>query len=140
MAHPGGQRDLLPYRPVPLAELAAAASDSPAVILYLLAMKFNYDVKQGGFAQLLYSLKGEFLADVEDMLIAAHAAVAHDHYVRAVTICLENKAEYFRFLSSDYKEANAVKHALQLLSVEYLQRRIDFSDEAAEYLETLPKA
>src|SRR4051794_37668003 len=110
--------------------LQASASGSPAALPYLLAVKFNYDVKQGGFAQLLYNLRGEFLADVEDMLIAANAAVAHDYYVRAVTVCLESKADYFRFLASDYAEANAVKHALQLLSVEYLQRRIDFAQEA----------
>jgi len=140
MADPEGRRGSLPYRPVPLAELEGAASESPAALPYLLAVKFNYDVKQGGFAQLLYNLRGEFLADVEEMLIAANAAVAHDHYVRAVTVCLENKADYFRFLSSDYTEANPVKHALQFLSVEYLQRRVDFADEAAGYLATLPKA
>lgn len=134
------RRDLLPYRPVFLTELEGAASRSSAAFSYLLAAKFNYDVKQGGFAQLLYNMRGEFLADIEDMLIAANAAVAHDYYVHAVTTCLENKAEYFRFLASDYAEANAVKQALQLLSVEYLQRRVDFADESAVYLATLPKA
>jgi hypothetical protein len=129
-------RGILPYRPVPLAELQGAVSESAAVLAHLRAVKFNYDVNQGGFAQLLYNLRGEFLADVEEMLIAANAAVAHDHYVRAVTVCLENKADYFRFLKSDYAEA---KHALQLLSVEYLQRRVDFVEEAAVYLATLPK-
>ena len=140
MADPKRKRDLLPYRRVPLAELQEAATATPAVLPYLLAVKFNYEVKQGGFAQLLYNLQGEFLADIEDMLIAASAAVAHDHYVRGITLCLENKADYFRFLSSDYTDANAVKHALQLLSVEYLQQRIDFADEAAEFLMSCPKA
>ena len=133
-------RDSLPYRPVPLAELQAAASRSPAVLPHLLAVKFNYDVKQGGFAQLLYNLRGEFLADVEDMLIAASAAVAHDYWVRAVTICLEDKPAYFRFLASEYAEDNAVKHALQLLSVEYLRQRADFVQEAAAFLASCPRA
>ena len=93
--------DALPYRPVPLAELQAAESGSTAVLPYLLAVKFNYDVKQGGFAQLLYNLRGEFLADVEDVLIAAGAAVAHDFWVRAVTLCLEDKPAYCRFLTSE---------------------------------------
>ncbi|MBA4066441.1 MAG: hypothetical protein C0501_22555 [Isosphaera sp.] len=140
MADAAAQRDSLPYRPVPLAELERAASESPAALPYLLAVKFNYDVKQGGFAQLMYNLRGEFLAGIEDMLLAAGAAVAHDHYVRAVTACLEDKPGYFRFLASDYAEANAVKHALQLLSVEYLQRRADFADEAAAFLASCPRA
>lgn len=132
-------RESLPYRPVSLAELQASASGAPAMLPYLLAVKFNYDVKQGGFAQLLYNLRGEFLAEVEDMLIAANAAVAHDHWVRAATICLEDKPAYFRFLASEYAEANGVKHALQLLSVEYLQRRADFADEASAFLASCPR-
>jgi hypothetical protein len=131
--------DSLPYRPLSLAEIADAASGSPLTLPYLLAVKFNYDVKQGGFAQLLYNMQGNFLPDIEDMLIAANTAVAHDYYVRAVTICLENKKEYFRFLSSDYVVPNDVKHALQLLSVEYLQKRIDFLQEAAAFLATCPR-
>ena len=133
------QDDPLPYRPVSLAELQASASNSPAGLPYLLAAKFNYDVKQGGFAQLVYNLRGEFLAEVEDMLLAAGAAVAHDYWVRAVTICLEDKPAYFRFLASEYAEANGVKHALQLLSVEYLQRRADFTGETSAFLASCPR-
>ena len=84
-------------------------------------------------------MHGHFLAEIEDMLIAAKAAVAQEYYVRAVTICLENKEEYFRFLSSTYTDANEVKHALQLLSVGYLQKRIDFGNEAAHFLATCSK-
>jgi len=128
-----------PYRPVPLAELEDAVRGPATALPYLLAVKFNYDVKQGGFSQLLYNMQGNFLAEIEDMLIAAKAALVQDYYVRAVTICLENKEEYFRFLSSNYTDANDVKHSLQLLSVEYLQKRIDFANEAAVFLATCPK-
>ena len=131
--------DSLPYRPLTLAELENAARGSSAGLPYLLAVKFNYDVKQGGFSQLLYNMQGNLLAEIEDMLIAANAAVAHDYYVRAVTICLENKEEYFRFLSSNYTDTNDVKQSLQLLSVEYLQKRIDFENEAAVFLATCPR-
>ena len=121
-----------------VAALVAAATNDPARLPYLLAARFNYDVKQGGFSQLLFNMRGNLLGEIEDMLIAGNAAVAHDYYVRAVTICLENKAEYFRFLSSNYLDSNEVKHALQLLSVEYLQRRIDFADEIAVFLQQVP--
>ena len=130
---------LLPYRPVASSELEDARRGASTALPYLLAVKFNFDVKQGGFAQLLYNLQGELLAEVEDMLIAANAAVAQDYYVRAVTTCLDNKDEYFRFLSSNYADANEVKHTLQLLSVEYLQQRIDFINEAAGFLATCSK-
>jgi len=83
-------------------------------------------------------MRGDFLGEIEDMLIAGNAALAHDYYVRAITICLENKAEYFRFLSSNYVESNEVKHSLQLLSVEYLQRRVDFADEIAAFVHNAP--
>jgi hypothetical protein len=132
-------QDSPPYRPVPLAELEATAHGPSTGLPYLLATKFNYDVKQGGFSQLFYNMQGDFLAETEDMLIAANAAVAQDYYVRAVTICLENEEEYFRFLSSNYTDANDVKNALQLLSVEYLQKRIDFANEATVFLATCPK-
>jgi hypothetical protein len=131
--------DSLPYRPVPLAELETAARDSSKVLPYLLALKLNYDVKQGGFSQLLHNMQGNFLADMEDMLVAANAPVAHAYYIRAVTVCLENKKEYFRFLESNYTDANDVKHSLQMLSVEYLQKRIDFANEAAAFLATCPR-
>src|SRR5262249_23355009 len=101
----------LPYRPLSLAELENAGRGSSTGLPYLLAVKFNYDVKQGGFSQLLYNMQGHFLAEIEDMLIAANAAVAHDYYIRAVTCCLENKEEYFRFLSSNYTDPNDLKHS-----------------------------
>lgn len=115
--------------------LLNAAVESPHQLPYLLAARFNYDVRAGGFSQLFFNMQGDLLGAIEDMLIAASAAVAHDYYVRAVTICLENKPEYFRFLSSNYLESNEVKHSLQLLSVEYLRRRVDFADEIAAFIE-----
>ena len=133
-----GPLNSLPYKPLSLSELENAVRSSTG-LPYLLAVKFNYDVKQGGFSQLLHNLQGNFLAEIEDMLIAADAAVAHDYYVRAVTLCLENKEEYFRFLASNYTDANDVKHSLQLLSIEYLHKRIDFVNEAAAFLATCPK-
>ena len=128
-----------PHRPVSLAELENVAAGDATGLPYLLAVKFSYDVQQGGFSQLLYNLQGNFLRETEDMLLAANAPVAHDHYVRAVMICLRNKDEYFRFLSSNYVGANAVKEALQSLSVEYLMKRIDFLDAAAVFLKTCPR-
>jgi len=127
-------QDAFLYRPVGLHELELAARGPLTRFQYLLAVKFNYDVNQGGFSQLLYNMQGNYLSEIEDMLLATKAAVAQDYYIRAVRICLENKETYFAFLSSDYTEPNEVKHSLQLLSVDYLQRRNDFANEAADFL------
>ena len=95
--------------------------NAPERLPYLLAARFNYDVKQGGFAQLLYNMRGQCLAEIEDMLILAGAKLAQDHYVRAIHVCLQDKAEYQRFLASTFTDANAVKSDLQLISIEHLQ-------------------
>lgn len=100
----------------------------------LLAARFEYDVRQGGFAQLFYNMQGDFLADMEDMLIAADAPVAHEYYVRAVRACLKDKANYTRFLESNYTDENEVKTALQLLSLEYMSKQTPFAAEAEHFL------
>ncbi|MFZ6712511.1 DMP19 family protein [Undibacterium sp. TC9W] len=101
---------------------------------HLLAARFDYDVRQGGFAQFLYNMNGHLLAQIEDMLIAANAHVAHDFYVQAISLCLKNKAEYQRFLASNYTDANALKDELHLLSIAYLGKKVDFQTEAHAFL------
>ena len=118
------------YQPISLGELEKAERQSASALWRLLAAKFNYDVKQGGFAQLIYNMQGNYLADIEDMLVDAKATVAHTYYVRAIHLCLERQEDYGRFLESTYTEANELKHCLQLLSIEYLQQGKDFADEA----------
>ncbi len=83
-------------------DLSEVAQKQPAKLLLLLAARFEYDVRQGGFAQLLYNMNGNFLAEIEDMLLAASAPVARDYYLRAVRACLDKKPDYQRFLASDF--------------------------------------
>ena len=82
---------------------------------------FSYEVRQGGFAQLLFNMRGENLAAMEDMLIAVGAPRAQDFYVRAIREALADRDAY-RELLSDWHSAAAVnlRSSLQLLSVEYL--------------------
>jgi hypothetical protein len=134
MQDPKEPPELIPYRPVRLSELLATERISASDLPFLIAVKFNYDVKQGGFSQLLYNLQGNLLPEVEGMLLTAKAVVAHEYYVRAVRLCLEDMEEYFRFLSSDYTQANNLKHLLQALSIEYLNRKVDFVDEAKGFV------
>lgn len=124
----------MPYRPISLGELEKAGRQSASALRNLLAAKFNDDVRQGGFAQLIYNMQGNYLADIEDMLLDAKATVAHTYYVRAIHMCLESQEDYGRFLESAYGEANELKHRLQLLSIEYLQQGKDFADEAEGFL------
>lgn len=112
----------------------AIASTHAQQLPHLLAARFDYDISQGGFAQFLYNMRGHLLAQIEDMLIAARADIAHEYYVQAISLCLKNKADYQRFLASNYIEANPLKDQLQLLSVAYFGKRTDFKSEAHAFL------
>ena len=111
------------------------AAREPARLAHYLAARFEYDVRKGGFAQLIYNMQGECLAEMEDMLNAAHATVAHDHYIRAIRACLASEDDYQTFLASHFTSPNALKHDLQLISLEYLARKISFCSEAKPFLE-----
>ncbi len=115
-------------------DLSEVAQKKPAKLLLLLAARFEYDVRQGGFAQLLYNMKGNFLAEVEDMLVAASAPVAREYYVRAIRACLAREPDYQRFLASDFLEPNALRDALHKVSLEYFARDVPFEREAAAFL------
>ncbi|MFC4225153.1 DMP19 family protein [Lysinibacter cavernae] len=101
-----------------------------------LANDVDYQVTKGGFAQLLYNLKGEGLSAVEDMLIEVGAPRTQDVYVRAITVCLEQQDEYQRFLAEPFPTPNEVKHSLQLLSIEYFNGPT-LPDEAAAWCSTI---
>ena len=115
-------------------DLSELQAKEPARRSLLLAARFEYDVRQGGFAQLLYNMKGDLLAEIEDMLIAASAPVAHEHYVQAIKVCLANKPEYLRFLASDFLQPNAVRDALHKVSLQYFARNVSFATEAEAFL------
>lgn len=117
---------------------AIAASENlmnqPVLRNIYLAGYFDYNVKQGGFAQLLFNLKGENLEDVESMLKEVNAITALEFYKKALQKCLQNVTEYQRFLSSNYVEANDTKDSLHLISLDYFKNSIEFSDEIKNYL------
>lgn len=92
----------------------------------------DYQLTKGGFAQLLYNLKGEGLSETEDVLIEVGAPRTQDFYVRAITLCLEQRDEYQRFLAEPFPTPNEVKHGLQLLSVDYFNGQT-LAEEAAPW-------
>ena len=94
---------------------------------------FEYDVERGGFAQLLFNLKGDGLEEFGAMLARAGAVVAARHYERAILACLDDEPAYQAFIDGDYVTDNAVKFALQALSVEYLRTGVSFDREAAAW-------
>jgi hypothetical protein len=114
---------------------ARIAANRPNLLQPYLATLFDYDVHQGGFAQLIYNLRGEFLPQTEDMLIAAGASLAQDYYVQAITACLRDKASYFEFLKSDFVSPHPVKDELHRISLDYLARNKPFAAEAASYVQ-----
>ncbi len=115
-------------------DLSEVKQRDPSGFTLSLAARFEYEVRQGGFAQLLYNMQGNWLAELEDMLIAASATVAQEYYVRAIQACLSNKPEYRRFLASNFTDANSVKDALHIVSIEYFAQKAPFAIEAAALL------
>lgn len=115
-------------------DLAEVQARDPARFVLLLAVRFEHDVRQGGFAQLFYNLNGAYLGEMEDMLLQANAPIAHTHYLRAARACLANKPEYARFLASNYTDANPLKDALHEVTLAYFAQGVPFATEAAALL------
>ncbi len=116
------------------ADPVAQSQQNPSRLSLLLAARFEYDVRKGGFAQLIYNMNGNCLGAIEDMLIRSNASVAHAHYVQAIHVCLSDKAEYQRFLVSGYTEPNGIKDALHEVSVDYFSKEQPFALEAKSFL------
>jgi hypothetical protein len=99
-----------------------------------LAHFFNYQVVKGGFAQLVFNAKGQYLQDLEEMLIAAGATRAQDYYVKAIRICLDNPETYQSFLAKSFVEDSELKNALHRVSIEYLRGEPQFLEEIAAFV------
>lgn len=100
----------------------------------MLADFFVYNLNQGGFAQLLYNSGGQYLAEMEDLLLASEAPVTHSFYLRAIECCTKDIPRYHAFLESDYMSDNELKNELQLISIEYFQSGTAFMQEAGQYV------
>lgn len=117
-----------------IAEGGGDLKNQPVFWNVYLAGYFDYNVRKGGFAQLLFNLKGEYLSDIEQMLREINAPEALNFYLKALEICLENITEYRRFIGSNYLEKNETKDNLHLLSLDYFKKPSEFSDEINPYL------
>lgn len=103
-------------------------------------MAFEYEISQGGFAQLLFNARGAGLAEYEDMLIEVGAARAHDFYVRAIRLALADRDAYRAFLAAwSSPGGRGLRDELQLLSVEYLAGNPTIVDETGRWFEDLAR-
>lgn len=100
-----------------------------------LAHFFNYQVTQGGFAQLVFNAKGQYLQDLEDMLTAAGATRAREFYIEAIWLCLNDRDAYQAFLASSFVDDSQLKNLLHKVSIKYLQGAPQFLDEIAGFVE-----
>ena len=111
------------------------SAEYPREILFvLLAEFFSYNIIQGGFAQLVYNAKGAYLAEMEDMLVAADATVAHEYYVRAIKKCLEDTDIYQQFIEGAYTDNNLLKNQLHTISLDYNKAGKDFFAESGPFI------
>jgi hypothetical protein len=102
--------------------------------LAVLAANFDYQVKNGGFDQLIYNLGPQRLEYCDVMLRSVGAHVAYSYYLRAVTRCAEEPGDYQTFMAT-YPQTTELAKDLMLLSVEYLRGDTSFDDEIAEFLD-----
>lgn len=104
------------------------------VLSVSLAQYFSYNIAKGGFAQLLYNLRGQYLAEIEQMLIDAPAPVAHSYYVKAIRECLAEKEVYKVFLKNDFVEPSSIKDSLHSISINYFNTNVEFLSEIQEFV------
>jgi hypothetical protein len=109
--------------------------------MVILASFFVYNLNQGGFSQLLYNAGGQYLGEMEDILLTSDAKVTHGFYVQAIQRCISDVPLYQTFLNGDYMTENKLKNALHLLSIKYFECNTSFVEEAKVYIdETLTSA
>ena len=96
----------------------------------VLAAFLARNLRQGGFAQLIFNAQGQYLGEMAQMLQNFNASNTLAFYEQAVRICLADKAGYQSFLASDYVEALAVKNPLHEVSLDYYESSPQFAQEA----------
>lgn len=102
-------------------DLQALSSTDPDRAALLAVARFEYEVKKGGFAQLVFNLRNTGLDTLGHALVYAGASAAAQYYGHALWICRQMPADYARFVASDYTTPNALKDALHGISLEYLR-------------------
>ena len=96
----------------------------------VLAAFLARNLRQGGFAQLIFNAQGQYLGEMAKMLQNMNASNTLHFYEQAVRVCLADKAGYQSFLSSDYVGALAVKNPLHEVSMDYYESSPQFAQEA----------
>ena len=114
---------------------SATERPPPRVFAVYLASFFQYNIDQGGFAQLLYNAHGDNLPEIEDMLMAANASTALQCYREAISLCTSDIDAYQTFIGSDYISPSDLKNALHGVSIEYFRLGSSFLAEAAGFID-----
>ncbi|WP_433762554.1 hypothetical protein [Nocardia sp. CA-135398] len=85
---------------------------------------------------MIYNLGRERLEQCDGMLRAVDAPIALSYYIRALTRCTEDLADFDQFMA-DFTTPTKVGQDLTLLSVEYLRDDTSFDDEITEFLDVV---
>lgn len=102
----------------------------------VLAADFDYQVKNGGFAQLIFNLGRDRLEHCHVMLTTVNAPVALSFYVRAIKLCVENPADFDQLIA-DFSVPTGLGQDLTSLSVEYLRGAAGFDTEVTEFVDSV---
>ncbi|MFE3024442.1 DMP19 family protein [Nocardia tengchongensis] len=102
--------------------------------LVFLAAYFDYQVKNGGFGQLIHNLGGDHLERCDGMLSAVGAPIALSFYFRAVTRCAQDLEDYNTFMA-DFTAPTELRDDLAMITFEYFRADTSFDDEIVGFLD-----
>ncbi|GAB11319.1 hypothetical protein GOARA_067_00610 [Gordonia araii NBRC 100433] len=101
----------------------------------VLAANFEYQVKNGGFEQLIYNAGTERLEQYDDLLSALNAPVALSYYRRAIARCAEDVNDFERFMATYPAEPTRLGVDIMQIGVEYLTGAVPFASEIGDFMD-----
>jgi hypothetical protein len=102
-------------------DLAVLSTTHPGRAALFAVARFEYEVKKGGFAQLLFNMRNQGVEVLGHALVYAGAKEAAQAYGAALALCRQDPAGYHGFLASDFRSPNAFKDTLHSVSLPYLR-------------------
>lgn len=112
-------------------DLEDLKENSTEQYLVLLLSIFAYNVRQGGFAQLLYNLSGLYLEDLALALKLVGAEQSSAVMTAVIQSCVDDVESYKEFTSGNFA-ASHFKNLLHEHSLAYFSSELKLDDEISE--------
>ncbi|GED97076.1 DMP19 family protein [Gordonia crocea] len=101
----------------------------------VLAADFEYQVKNGGFEQLIHNAGTERLEQYSSLLSAVNAPVALSYYRRVIARCAEDLEDFERFMATYPAEPTKLGIDIMQIGIEYLTGGVPFASEIGDFMD-----